>query len=91
MAEVIIKEAVVERLIPGHGFVVAEQFQDRSGETRKRYYTVWSDESVDSGDVVNVRGLLTVKLDEYTNKAGEQVKSAAAHVNNPKVEKEMPF
>jgi len=92
MAEVIIKGATVQRLIPNHGFVAAEQYQDRTGEMRSRYFTVWSNESVETGDIVNIRGLLTVKLEEYTNKNGELVKTAAAHINSPKIEKdELPF
>lgn len=86
MAEVIIKEAEVIRLITGYGATVAESYKDKSGEIRKNYYTVWTKDSLQVGDLINVRGLLTVKLDEY-EKDGATVQKASASVNNPTIEK----
>lgn len=91
MAEVIIKEAMVQRLIPGHGFVVAESYKRRDGEIGKNYFTVWSQESVQEGDVLNIKGLLSVKLDEYQNRDGQTKQSAQAHINNAQIEKDVPF
>jgi hypothetical protein len=86
MAEVIIKEAEIIRLIPGYGVSVSESYKDKAGEVRKNYYTVWTKENLAVGDLINVRGLLTVKLDEY-EKDGAMVQKASASVNNPTIEK----
>lgn len=91
MAEVIIKEAMVQRLITGYGFTVAETYKKADGEIGKAYYTIWSDFKVEEGEIVNVRGLLSVKMNEYENRAGELVQSAQASVNNATVEKDAPF
>jgi hypothetical protein len=90
MAEVIIKEAMVQRLIPGYGFVVAESFKKTDGEMGKSYYTIWSDFKCEEGEIVNVKGLLGVKMNEYENKAGEMIQSAQASVNNATVERDAP-
>lgn len=86
MAEVIIKEAEVIRLIEGYGATVAESYKDRMGEVRKSYYTVWTKEKLAVGDLLNVKGLLSVKLDEF-EKDGEIRQTASANVNNPTIEK----
>lgn len=87
MAEVIISEAEVIREIPNYGFVVTESRRDRNGEERKSYYTVWTDEKVEIGEKISVRGLLSVKLDEYTTREGEKKQTAQASINNPKIKK----
>jgi len=91
MAEVVVLNAEVIRLIQNYGVVVAEKFKDSQGEERKNYYTVWTDQPLEVGDEISVRGILRVKLDEYTNRDGEVKRSAQAHINNPKIEKDMPF
>jgi len=91
MAEIIVLNAEVIRLIPNYGAVVSEKFKDSQGEERKNYYTVWTNETLTVGDEISIRGILRVKLDEYTNQQGEVKRSAQAHINNPKIEKEMPF
>lgn len=86
MAEVTIQNAEVIRIIDGYGVSVAESYKNRDGEIRKSYYTVWTKEDLSVGDLINVKGLLSVKLDEY-EKNGETVRSASASVNNPTIEK----
>lgn len=88
MAEVIVTDAEVVREISGYGFVVAETRRDRNGEERKSYFTVWTDEGLNIGDKVSVRGSLSVKVDEYTNRAGELKRVAQSSINNPKIKKE---
>ena len=85
MATVTIKSATVARIIEGYGFSVAETFKKRDGTQGTSYYTVWSDAKVSVGDTVSVSGLLGVKLEEYTNDAGEFKQSASASINNPEV------
>jgi len=86
MAEVTIRDAEVIRIIEGYGVSVAESYKDRNGEVRKSYYTVWTKETLAVGDLINVKGLLSVKLDEY-EKDGEIKQTASANVNSPTIEK----
>lgn len=92
MAYVSIKEATVDRLIPGYGLVVTETYVDEKGSERKGYFTVWTNDKYEVGDVINVRGILGARVSEYTNKAGEHKVVAEQHVNDPKIEKaDAPF
>lgn len=86
MANVEIRNAEVTRLISGYGAVVCESYKDKQGEIRKNYYTVWTNDSLAEGDVLNVKGLLSVKLDSY-DKNGEKQYKAVANINNPTIEK----
>lgn len=91
MAQIKVNNATVTRIIPNYGFKASSEVKLRNGETKKELYTVWTDEQVKEGDVVNVSGLLSVKVEEFENKLGELVKYAAIHVNNAKVEADAPF
>lgn len=88
MAEVIVNDAEVVREINGYGFVVCETRRDRNGEDRKAYFTVWTDEKLEVGEKVSVRGALSVKVDEYTNRNGEVKRVAQSSINFPKIKKE---
>lgn len=85
----------VKRIINGYGFVLEEHFKDRNGEARSNFFTVWDKQyeanGVSEGDSVIVRGALSVKIDEFTGRDGEQKKVAAAHINSPTVQKDNPF
>lgn len=84
MARINIKNAKVDRLIPGYGFVAVSSFQKRNGEEGREYYTVWTKDPVQEGQVFDVSGLLSVKLEEWNDKTtGEPMSRAAVHVNNP--------
>lgn len=86
MAEITILNAEVIRLIPGYGATVTENYKTRTGDTGKNYYTVWTKEDLAVGDLLNVKGLLSVKLDEFETN-GEMKYKAVANVNNPTVQK----
>lgn len=86
MAEVTILNAEVIRLIPGYGATVAETYKTRMGDEAKNYYTVWTKDELAVGDLVNVKGLLGVKLDSY-EADGETKHKAVANVNNPTIQK----
>lgn len=86
MALIEVRDAEVTREIPGYGVVVAESYKDKSGDTRKTYYTVWTKENLRVGDLLNIKGVLTVKLDTY-EKNGEQQYKASANINNPTIQK----
>jgi len=84
MARVSIKNAKVERLIPGYGFVAVTSFKKRSGEEGREWFTIWTTDPVQEGQVFDVSGLLSVKIEEWTDKiSGEPMSRAAVHVNNP--------
>ena len=46
MATVTIENAEVFRIIEGYGFKAVEKFRLKSGDEGKRYYTVWTKETV---------------------------------------------
>ena len=81
MATITLENAKVARLIPGYGFKAVEEFKLRSGETGTRWFTVWTKEEVTEGDVLTIEGNLSVKLDEYTDKAGDAKQSIAININ----------
>lgn len=81
MAYVNIKNATIENVYEGKGFRASTAYKTRDGAERKEYFKIWTAESVSVGDVVDVAGTLTVRLEEY-----EGSSYAAIHVNNPKIE-----
>jgi hypothetical protein len=82
MATVTIEAGTVVRIIEGYGFAAVEEKKIHTGETIKRYYTVWTKEQVKVGDVYSIEGDLQVKLEEYTGKDNQPKTTAAVHVNN---------
>lgn len=91
MAKVIIENAEVFKIIPSHGFRAVEKFKLRNGEEGKRYFTVWTQESVTEGDIVTIEGDLSVKLEEFTGRDNQPKTTAAVHVNNARVKSDAPF
>ena len=91
MAKIQIETAEVFKIIEGYGFRAVEKFKLRNGEDAKRYYTVWTDQKVQEGDVVSVEGDLSVKVEEYTGKDNQPKTSAAVHVNNARITADAPF
>lgn len=92
MATVTIENLEVARIIQGYGFRGVETKQSKSGEPYRVYYTVWTKEPVNEGDVVDVEGDLSVKLEEFTGRDNQPKKVAAIHVNNGIVVKQdAPF
>lgn len=86
MAFITIKEAKVDRIIEGYGFVALNSYTDKQGVERTERFTIWSKDNAPSiGSTVNVEGRLSVKVDEFTNQAGELIRYAAIQVNDPKV------
>lgn len=88
MASIIIREALVERMIGNKGFSCSTSYKTREGEEKKQYFTVWSDnlEHVREGQRYDIRGLLSARLEEWDDKmTGEKRQRAAIHVNQPKI------
>lgn len=88
MARIEITNARVARIIQGRGFEAVETYQTRSGEPRETKFTIWSDSPQDipvEGVTVNISGNVSVRLEEFENREGEQIRFARMHVNQPKV------
>lgn len=66
---------------------LVESFKTKDGNTVKRYYSVWLGDKTNltMGQPVQVRGLLTAKIDEYKNKDGQPAQKLAMSINNPVV------
>ena len=85
MASVDIKNATVEGVFEGKGFRCSTTYKDQQGNERKDYYKVWTSNTPKQGEIVDVSGLLTVRIENYTNREGEEKTVAAVHVNNPTI------
>lgn len=86
MATINIEGATVSRLIPNSkGFECVETYKTRDGQQGETKYTVWTDERVQVGQSVDVRGLLSTRLEEFTNEEGQLIRFARSHVNRPTV------
>ena len=81
MATVTIEAAKVERLIDGYGFKATETTLFK-GEERKTWFTVWTKEPVQVGDVLRVEGDLSVKLESFTGRDNQPKQTAGIHINN---------
>lgn len=84
MAKVIVDNAEVVRTHRnGGGFSAHKKKQLRNGETLTEKYTVWTTEPVTVGSTVSFEGLLSVKVEEFTNDEGLLVRYASISVNDP--------
>ena len=86
MAFISIKKATVNRIIEGYGFEAINKFTDRNGNERTERFTVWTkDQAPGVGQIVDINGSLSAKVEEFTNNQGELIRYAAVHVNNPEI------
>lgn len=84
MSEVIVEGAEVVRVHKnGGGFSAHKSKELRNGETKVEKFTVWTTEPVEVGALVSFRGVLSVKVEEFTTDEGLLVRYAAIHVNDP--------
>lgn len=82
----------VARIIDGYGFKLVETTKGRDGQEKKTWITVWTKTPVRQGDVVEVKGDLTTKLEEFTGRDNVPRQTAAIHVNNAEVKSaDAPF
>ena len=75
----------VARIIDGYGFKLVETTKGRDGQEKKTWITVWTTAKVRQGDVVEVKGELSTKLEEFTGRDNQPRQSAAIHINNAEV------
>jgi single-stranded DNA-binding protein len=82
---------VVEKVIPtqyGVGLVVVESYTDRDGQLREKKPVAWfdSDPGVQIGEKVNVSGIVTAKVDEWTGNDGQVRHSAKISLSSARIE-----
>lgn len=85
MARIIIENAEITRVMDGYGFQAETNYTLKTGDVKTEKYTVWTKEQFQVGQVVSIEGLHSVKMEEFTNQQGEEIKYARAHVNNPNI------
>lgn len=88
MATVEIKSARIDRMIGQKGFSCSTTYVTRNGEPKKQSFTIWTEElaGYKEGDVLNIRGLLSVRLEEWDDRvSGQKRQKAAIHVNQPQI------
>jgi hypothetical protein len=90
MAQVKISGATVVYTNP-KGFTAKGQVKVL-GEMRDEYYKVWTEQKFQKGDVVEIVGDLSVRIENYEDKrTGQEKQAAAIHVNNPIIKSDSPF
>lgn len=93
MAKITIENATVENLLGQKGYTVSVSTKDASGSEKKLYYKIWSSSpQLQGAKISKIVGDLSVRLEEYTDKNGQQKQVAAVHVNNPELDSgDAPF
>jgi hypothetical protein len=87
MAIIKVKGAISRVFYEGKGIELVESFQSKAGETINKRYTVWLSQptTFEVGDTLQVEGLYSSEIDNWTNKDGEAKQSIKVSINNPKV------
>jgi len=85
MAMVKIEGAEVVFISEGWNFKCKAPVKRQDGETMDQWYTVWSKEVVQKGQIVDVVGTLSTKVEEFTGRDNVPKTTAAIHVNDAKV------
>jgi hypothetical protein len=87
MAIIKVKGAISRVFYEGKGIELVESFQSKAGETINKRYTVWLAQptTFEVGDTLQVEGLYSSEIDNWTNKEGEAKQSIKVSINNPKV------
>lgn len=80
MAFLSVKNATVSN-INSKGFTIVESYVTQTGEKLSKYYKVWSDEAVREGQLVNVSGIFSARINEYDGKTSVEI-----HINKPRIE-----
>jgi len=80
MASILIEKATVTKSFAS-GFWCQTAKKTYNGEDAFEKWTCWTQKSPNVGDVVNVRGELTVRLEKFNNDQGDEVRYARGHVN----------
>jgi len=87
MASIKVKGTVSRVFYEGKGIEISEAYTTKAGETINKRYTVWlkSPTTWDVGDELQVEGLYSAEIDNWTNKEGEAKQSIKVSINNPNI------
>lgn len=87
MAIIKVKGAITRVFYEGKGIEVTESYETKTGDTINKRYTVWLKQptTLEAGDTVQVEGLYSSEIDNWTNKEGEAKQSIKVSINNPNV------
>jgi hypothetical protein len=75
MATIEVKGEIVGLVFQNKGVQILETFKSKDGEKRDARYTAWLDSPTNSlqvGQKVSARGLLSASIGNYKNKEGEE-------------------
>jgi hypothetical protein len=87
MASIKVKGTISRVFYEGKGIELTEAYTTKAGETINKRYTVWlkSPTTWDVGDELQVEGLYSAEIDNWTNKEGEAKQSIKVSINNPNI------
>jgi hypothetical protein len=100
MAKFKATDAEVLSVYAGKGFRAKEDYLNENGEPRTLYFKVWGKfPEVKVGDVVNVTGDLSTRVEESLDqdgnikldREGKAIRYAAIHINSAVVTNNAPF
>jgi hypothetical protein len=85
MASIKVKGTISRVFYEGKGIELTEAYTTKAGETINKRYTVWlkTPTTFDIGDELQVEGLYSSEIDNWTNKDGEAKQSIKVSINNP--------
>jgi hypothetical protein len=85
MASIKVKGTISRVFYEGKGIELTEAYTTKAGETINKRYTVWlkTPTTFDIGDELQVEGLYSSDIDNWTNKEGEAKQSIKVSINNP--------
>jgi hypothetical protein len=85
MASIKVKGTISRVFYEGKGIELTEAYTTKAGETITKRYTVWLKQAgtYDVGDELQVEGLYSAEIDNWTNKEGEAKQSIKVSINNP--------
>ncbi len=85
MASIKVKGTISRVFYEGKGIELTEAYTTKAGETINKRYTVWlkTPTTFDIGDELQVEGLYSAEIDNWTNKEGEPKSSIKVSINNP--------
>jgi hypothetical protein len=85
MASIKVKGTISRVFYEGKGIELTEAYTTKAGETINKRYTVWlkTPTTFDIGQEIQVEGLYSSEIDNWTNKEGEAKQSIKVSINNP--------
>ena len=85
MSRIIFENAKITSMMAGHGFKCETTETKTDGSIRTEKFTVWTQEQFAIGQIVNVEGFHSARVEKFTPEGEAEVIYARAHVNNPTI------